>query len=414
MSIIWEDLFSERIRRMKSSAIRELLRVTDQRGVISLGGGLPAPESFPYERFAIACQTVMQEHGSQALQYGITEGYVPLRTLIAERACKQGLQININNVLITTGSQQALDLLGKVFLSPGDCVVVEAPTYLGALQAWSAYGAGYLIIPSDTNGIKTQGLETVFCHKPKFIYVMPNFQNPSGVTLSKERREQLLFLAKQFSIPIVEDDPYRQLRFEGEDLPSLLALDNQARDAEGAEASGGVIYISTFSKILSPGIRLGWVIAPEAVIQKMVLAKQGMDLHTSSFIQMVAYEMDQEGYLEEHALEIRQLYRERRDAMLEALETFFPPFAQWTHPQGGLFLWCTLPHEIDTEVLLARAIQKKVAFVPGTPFYPNGQGKNQMRLNFSFSSPATIREAIARLGTLLYEYDRVVVNQEKT
>ncbi len=399
----WEHRFAHRTQRMGSSVIRELLKLTESPDIISFAGGLPAPDVFPVEDFAEACQRVLRDMGKYALQYGSTEGYTPLREMIARHTARYGISVTIDNIMITSGSQQALDLLGKIFINRGDRVLVESPTYLGALQAWNAYGAEYVAVPSDKDGMMTDALENALRTGPKFIYVLPNFQNPTGVTLPIERRHKLIELADRYGVPIVEDDPYGQLRYEGEHLPSVVALDGQYRDDQGACYSGNVIYLSTFSKTLAPGIRLAWVIAPPEVIRKMVQAKQGADLHTATFNQIVAYEVAHGGFLDRHIHLIRRVYKERRDVMLAALDSYFPPGTDWTQPQGGLFLWATTPEGMDTTPLLKVAIENKVAFVPGAPFYPCGGGGNTMRLNFSNATPDNIRIGMARLGKVLKE-----------
>jgi len=402
MQIPWESRFSERTRLMKSSVIRELLKLTEQPDVISFGGGLPAPEVFPLEEFQTACNYVLENLGAQSLQYSTTEGYRPLREMIARNMSRYTAAIAPENVQIVSGSQQALDFIGRIFISPGDQVVVENPTYLGALQAWNTYGARYLPVRTDENGMVIDELEVALRAGPKFIYVLPNFQNPTGVTLSLERRQQLVELADRYGIPVVEDDPYGQLRFEGKHLPSIVSLDSQYRGCEGCY-TGNVIYLSTFSKILAPGLRLAWAVAPEPVIHKLVQSKQAADLHTATFNQMVAYEVGKDGFLDEHVKVIRSVYRERRDAMLEIMEEMFPAGVRWTHPQGGMFLWGILPEDMDAAEVLRVAVQRKVAFVPGESFHPNGGGDNTMRLNFSYSNLETIREGITRLGTVLKE-----------
>ncbi len=403
MQTPWDHRYAQRTQRMASSAIRELLKLTEQPGVISFAGGLPAPEVFPIEQVQEATARVLRDSGAQALQYGATEGYQPLREMIARHTARYGLEITPDNILITSGSQQALDLLGKVFINRGDRILVEAPTYLGALQAWNAYGAEYVPVESDEEGMRIDALEAALRTGPKFIYVLPNFQNPTGVTLSLERRHKLVELADRHGVPIVEDDPYGQLRFEGEHLPPLVVIDGCGRQNGDFCYRGNIIYLSTFSKILAPGLRLAWVVAPPEVIRKVVQAKQGADLHTATFNQMIAYEVARGGFLDEHVRLIRRVYRERRDAMLQAMEELFPPGAHWTHPQGGLFLWGTLPESMDTKEVLRAAVEQKVAFVPGESFFPCGGGNNTMRLNFSYSTPETIREGIARLGHVLGE-----------
>ncbi len=405
MSASWEQTYAQRTQRMSSSAIREILKLTDQPDVISFAGGLPSPEVFPVQDFAEACQRVLSEKGAQSLQYSVTEGYVPLRETVVHITERQGLTLTPENVLITAGSQQALDLLGKILIDPGDRILVESPTYLGALQAWAPYGAEYITVPTDHNGMITDALEDALRQKPKLIYLIPNFQNPMGVTLTLERRQQIVALAERYNVPIIEDDPYGQLRYEGEHIPSVLILDGQPRP-QTPIYDGNVIYLSTFSKILAPGLRLAWVIAPVSVIRKLVQAKQGADLHTPTFNQMVAYEVSRGGFLDRHIHLIRRLYREHRDLMLAALDSHFPPGVEWTHPAGGLFLWATLPAHIDSARVLQAAVEQKVAFVPGAPFHPNGGGQNTMRLNFSNASPENIRNGIFRLGKVLTEQIR--------
>jgi 2-aminoadipate transaminase len=388
---------------MGSSAIRELLKLTEKPEIISFAGGLPAPEVFPVEEFSAACQRVLRDFGAQALQYSTTEGFLPLREMIARHTARYGIKVTPDNILITSGSQQALDLLGKIFINRGDRILVESPTYLGAIQAWNAYGAEFIAVPMDEHGMRTDALEEAFRSGPKFIYVLPNFQNPTGVTLMDERRHVLIDLAHRYGVPIIEDDPYGQLRYEGENLPSVVVLDGQERDDGGPCYRGNVIYLSTFSKILAPGIRLAWVIAPPEVISKLVQAKQGADLHTASFTQMVAFEVSHGGFLDRHIELIRKVYKERRDVMLAAMDRHFPAEVDWTQPEGGLFLWGVLPDYLKAADVLRSAVEEKVAFVPGEPFYPCGGGHNTMRLNFSNATPENIREGIARLGKVLSE-----------
>jgi 2-aminoadipate transaminase len=388
---------------MGSSVIRELLKFTEQPDIISFAGGLPAPEVFPLKEFREACNYVLDHFGPQALQYSTTEGYTPLRQMIARHNARYSVEIDPDNILITSGSQQALDFLGRLFINRGDYIVVESPTYLGALQAWNAYGAQYIPVRADENGMIVDELEAALRIGPKFIYVLPNFQNPSGSTLSLERRKQLVELADKYGVPIVEDDPYGQLRYEGDHIPSVVSLDSEYRGPNGGHYSGNVIYLSTFSKLLAPGLRLAWVIAPPEVIRKLVMTKQAADLHTASFNQFVAYEVAKGGFLDEHVKLIRATYKERRDTMFEMMEEMFPPEVTWSKPQGGMFLWGVLPEEMDAADVLKRAIERKVAFVPGEAFHPKGGGKNTMRINFSYSSPDTIREGITRLGTTLKE-----------
>jgi len=403
MQTPWEYRYAHRTQRMGSSVIRELLKLTEQPDIISFAGGLPAPEVFPVKEFQEACNRVLTEQGARALQYSTTEGYHPLREMIARHTGRYSVQVTADNILITSGSQQALDFIGRLFINRGDYVVVESPTYLGALQAWNAYGAQYISVRADENGMIVDELEAALRIGPKFIYVLPNFQNPSGSTLSLERRMKLLEIADKYGVPIVEDDPYGQLRYEGEHIPSIVMLDSQYRSDNGGEYSGNVIYLSTFSKLLAPGLRLAWVIAPPQVIRRLVMAKQAADLHTSSFNQYVAYEVAKGGFLDEHVKVIRSTYKERRDVMLEMMEEMFPCEVHWTKPHGGMFLWGMMPEGVDAAEVLKVAIERKVAFVPGAAFHPNGGGENTMRINFSFSSPDNIREGITRLGVTMKE-----------
>ena len=403
MQTPWEYRYAHRMQKMGSSVIRELLKLTEQPDIISFAGGLPAPEVFPVKQFREACNYVLDNFGPQALQYSTTEGYKPLREMIARHTGRYSVQVSADNILITSGSQQALDFLGRLFLNRGDYIVVESPTYLGALQAWNAYGAQYIPVRADEDGMIVDELEAALRIGPKFIYVLPNFQNPGGSTLSLERRHKLIELADKYGVPIVEDDPYGQLRYEGEHIPSIVALDSKYRGPNGGHYTGNVIYLSTFSKLLAPGLRLAWVIAPPEVIRKLVMTKQAADLHTSSFNQYVAYQVGKDGFLDEHVKVIRATYKERRDVMFEMMEEMFPAGVTWSKPQGGMFLWGVLPEGMDAAEVLKRAIEKKVAFVPGQAFHPNGGGKNTMRINFSYSNPDTIREGVTRLGTTLKE-----------
>jgi 2-aminoadipate transaminase len=402
MQTLWDHRFALRTQNMQSSTIRELLKFTQQPDVISFAGGMPAPEIFPIDEFAEASNLVLKEQGAEALQYSTTEGYLPLREMIARHTNQYGINVTADNIMITNGSQQALDLIGKIFINPGDRILVESPTYLGALQAWNAYNAQYVSVPLDQDGIKVDQLEHALRAGPKFMYVLPNFQNPTGVTIPLERRKFLVELADRYGVPIIEDDPYGQLRFEGKHIPAIEVLDDQLY-GNNCSYHGNVIYLSTFSKILAPGIRLAWVVATPEIIQKMVMAKQGTDLSTPAFNQMIAYEVGKGGFLNGHIQNIINVYRDRRDIMLEELQNNMPDGVKWTHPQGGLFLWATLPEKIDTSQLLKIAVGKKVAFVPGVAFHPDGCGKNTMRLNFSNAKPEMIRLGIRRLAESIKE-----------
>ncbi|MGB9333498.1 MAG: PLP-dependent aminotransferase family protein [Candidatus Acidiferrales bacterium] len=402
MSTAWTSRYALRTKGMKSSAIRELLKLTQNPEVISFAGGLPASDFFPIERFEEACRKVLEKNAAAALQYGETEGYGPLRDMIARHTSRYGIKAQTENVLITTGSQQALDLIGKLLINLGDRILVEAPTYLGALQAFSAYGAEYLSVPCDEDGLRIDLLEAPLRAGPKFMYVLPNFQNPGGTTLAEERRRTLVLLADRYGIPIVEDDPYGQLRYEGEHLPSLVVLDRENVPRDSGYTLGNVIYLSTFSKTLAPGLRLGWIVAPPEVIAKLAQLKQGTDLHTSTFAQVVAHEVARDNFLDEHVKRLRVVYRERRDVMLETLTQTFPAEVTWTRPKGGLFLWVTLAKGMDANELFKEALKQNVAFVPGDSFFaPDGLGEESnrhLRLNFSHARPEEIREGIRRLS----------------
>jgi 2-aminoadipate transaminase len=386
----WDKALAKRTERMKGSIIRELLKLTMQPDIISFGGGLPAPEMFPVRDFREACDWVLRHDAQAALQYGTTEGYPPLKDYLVEAMRKYDLPAERDNVLLTNGSQQALDLIGKVFIDEGDEIITCRPTYLGAIQAWNVYGPNFVTVPLDDDGMNMDELEkTLAAHpKAKFIYVLPNFHNPAGTTLTLERRYRLVDLAARHGAFIIEDDPYGELRFEGEDLIPIEALHKE-----------NTIYLSTFSKTLAPGLRLGWIVAPTQVIAKLIQAKQGSDLNTSTLVQYLAYDICSRGLLKAHVKKIRQVYKERRDAMLKAMEEHFPPGVTWTRPQGGLFLWVRMPESVDSEKLLKLAIEEKVAFVPGRVFYPDGNdGRCCMRLNFSYAQPEMAQEGIRRLG----------------
>jgi len=401
---LWSERFAQRTQRMTSSVIRELLKLTEKPDVISFAGGLPAPEVFPFAEVERATETVLREQGQTALQYAATEGYLPLRELLVRQMARYGIKVRPANVMITSGSQQGLDLIGKLFVNPGDRILTESPTYLGALQAWSAYQADYLTVPIDDHGLDVENLEAQLRGGPKFLYILPNFQNPAGVTLSLERRRRLVELAHHYGAPIVEDDPYGQLRYEGEHLSPIVAIDAERRGCGQGEAefTGNVLYLSTLSKTLAPGLRIAWVVAPESVISRLVQMKQGADLHSSTFCQMVAYEVARDGFLERHVRKVRAVYGERRSAMLDALERHFPREVRWTRPEGGLFLWVTLPAGFDSTELLQLALAKeRVAFVPGASFFPRGGGERTCRLNFSYPRPELIEEGIRRLGSVI-------------
>jgi 2-aminoadipate transaminase len=399
MAAPWAHRYAQRTKTVKSSIIRELLKLTQRPEVISFAGGLPAPEVFPVARFQEACHHVLQRQSATALQYGPTEGYRPLRELIVEHMARYGILASVDNVLITSGSQQALDLIAKLLINRGDRILVESPTYIGALQAFDLMGAEYVTVPIDDDGLQTCEMERALRSGPKFMYILPNFQNPGGVTLSCARREELVTLSDKYGIPIIEDDPYGQLRYEGEHVTPLVVLDRTSLPRDSGYKLGNVIYLSTFSKVLAPGLRVAWIVAPPDVIAKLVQLKQSTDLHTSMFTQMVVYEAARDGFIDDHVKLIRRTYSQRRDAMLQALHDYFPPEVSWTHPQGGLFLWVTMPAGVDSSRMLQTALRQDVAFVPGDAFYPGGNDPgSHMRLNFSNAQPEQIREGIRRLS----------------
>jgi 2-aminoadipate transaminase len=395
----WTHRFAERTSQMRRSAVRELLKLTAQPGMISFAGGLPAPELFPVDRIRQATATVLASKGQQALQYSETEGIAELRDWIAARFSGPRLQFTRANVMIVSGGQQALDLIGRVLLDPGDQVLVENPTYLAALSAWRPLGVEFMPVPADEHGLRVDALQPLLRQRPKLVYTVPNFQNPRGTTLTLDRRARLVELLSQYDVVLVEDNPYGDLRYEGEPLPDILELD--ARSGPSGTLAGNLIYVGTFSKVLVPGLRVGWVIAAGEVIDKLVQAKQAADLCSSALTQYVVHELVAKGVLEEQIPRLRKAYRERRDAMLAALAKYFPMGTVWTRPAGGMFLMVTLPESLCASAVLEKAIQRKVAFVPGDDFYVDGSGRNTMRLNFSRCAPDDIQEGVKRIGQVL-------------
>ena len=389
----WDDRYAARMESVRSSAVRDLFAAASRPDVISFAGGMPAVDRVPLSGVANAARDAIDHRGAEALQYGSSEGRPELRLFVAELMAETGVRVSPEDVVLTTGAQQALDLLGKVMIDPGDVVIAEGPTYVGALQAFSAYEPDIRCIPMDDDGMRVEllegELERLGDRKPKFIYTIPNFQNPAGVTLSPGRRRRLLEIARAHDIPVVEDDPYGRLRFEGGHVKPLRALDEE------------VVYVSTFSKIFAPGLRLGWITAPGPILAKFVLAKQAADLCGSAFAQIVAEEYFAKTRWRRTLKELTRTYHERRDAMLGALEEHFPAEARWTHPQGGFFVWVEMPRFLDCKALLAEAVEHGVAFVPGDGFFPDGRGRNCMRLNFSFPEPDRIREGVQRLAEVL-------------
>jgi 2-aminoadipate transaminase len=365
------------------------MNVLEDREILSLGGGLPAWDLFPLEEIREVVDFVLSTDGPAALQYGTSEGYRPLREAIAERWRGRELSLDADDVLIDTGSMQALDLLGKLLLDPGDAVVVCEPTFLTALQCFRFFGARFLTVPVDEEGMQVERLPEVLAKNAvKFLYVMPTFQNPTGVTLSLPRRKKLLEIAARFGVPVIEDDSYGELRYEGQDLASLKALDRE----------GIVTYLASFSKTLSPGLRLGFIAAPKPIQEKLLFAKQASDLHSPLLSQRIAHEFLRRGLLDPHIQRLVAAYRNRRDSMLKALEAHFPSGVRWSRPQGGFFLWVSLPAGMDAGQLLGEAIRQKVMFVPGAAFYANGGGENSLRLNFSSYDEKKLSLGIERLS----------------
>ncbi len=386
--------FAKRAASMETSAIRDILKVTENPDIISFAGGLPAPELFPVEGIRRACLDVLKNEGPQSLQYSLSTGIRPLRQFLAQRLKKRGIEVAEENLLVTGGSQQGLDIIGKAFLDSGAVILTENPTYLGAIQAFSAYRPVYVTVAMDEEGMLVDQVEEkIKKYHPRFIYTVPTFQNPTGRTMSHKRRIQLVELAKKYSIPIVDDNPYSELRYSGEEAPSIKAI-----------AGDWVIQLGTFSKIVSPGLRIGWMAAPLDLMPVLEKMKQALDLHTNTFSQYVIWEYCKEGRLEKHIERLKDAYRKRRDVMLESMQEFMPEEVFWTKPEGGLFLWVRLPNGTNSLQLLKVAIDNKVAYVPGTGFYPNGGGENTLRMNFSNASEEKIREGVKRLAGVFKEH----------
>ncbi len=392
-----EPLFSKSANRMRRSAIRELLKLTQKPDIISFAGGLPAPETFPTKELKAIIDGVMDNEAALALQYGATEGDPLLCSLLIERYRKQGLAVEANNFLITTASQQALDLIPKIFINEGDKIICGLPSYLGALQAFSNYGADLIGIPLDDKGMRADLLAEKLKElkaagtKPKFIYCIPDFQNPAGITMPKSRRLEIIKVAQEYDILIVEDSPYREIRFAGEPQPTIYQLADEGR----------VALLGTFSKTFAPGFRIGWVIAHPQIIDKLVMAKQATDLCTPPFVQRIAARYMEQGYYDKFLGGIVDNYKAKRDGMIEAFKKYMPQGVTWTEPEGGLFLFMTLPEYMDAEELFKIAIEEKVAFVLGTTFHCDGSGKNTLRINFSYMSKEKNEEGVKRLANAI-------------
>lgn len=385
--------FAHRMDAVRVSTIREILKVTEQPEIISFAGGLPAPELFPVDDVLRATERVLNETGAASLQYSPSEGFAPLREVFAAESRKRGIDCSADDILIMTGSQQPLDLTGKIFLDAGDCVLTESPTYMAAIQAFQSYGARFVSVPTDEEGLVPDELPALIeREQPKFLYTIPNFQNPTGVTLTAERRKKLYEIAARYGLIVLEDDPYGALRYAGKSIPPIKALDTE----------GIVIYQSTISKTIAPGLRVGWVVACKEIRAKMTIAKQAADLHTSSLDQRIVHryltDCDSDGHVER----IRRSYGERFGIMDARLRETMPPGFTWTHPEGGMFLWVTCPEGVNTNELMREALARKVLFVPGQDFFSDAPGLRYMRLNFSNASPEQIRAGIGRLADVCH------------
>ena len=390
--------FANRIDSLRASDIREILKITQRAEVISFAGGLPAPELFPVEEIKEISRLLMEESGRVALQYSTTEGYEPLRQKIAARIGRKfQTQASAEEVMITSGSQQALDFTGKLFLDAGDVVLCESPTYLAAISAFRAYQPEFIAVPTDDDGMIIEELERILAttDNVKLVYVIPDFQNPTGRTWSRERRRRFIETVSRYGVAVLEDNPYGELRFEGEILPSIKSMDRE----------GLVIGTGTFSKTFCPGMRIGWLVATPPVIEKYVLIKQGADLCTSLRNQMEIDLFMERFDFEGNLVRLTELYRQRRNAMVAALEAMMPEGVSFTRPQGGLFLWVTLPERIKAIELLKRCLEQNVAFVPGDSFFPNGGVENTLRLNYSNMPEDRIREGVARLAAAIRSMD---------
>lgn len=384
--------WAKRMDLVENASLETIMAVLGDPEIISLAGGLPAQDAFPVAEMGEAFTKALEEAKGNALQYGATEGYMPLRKWIAGYMNNQGINCAAENIMVTSGSQQGIELIARALLEPGDTVVVESPSYMAALQVFKNQEANIIAAPSDSEGIAIDGLkELLMKAKPKFIYVIPTFQNPSGLTLSKERREKLLEITNELNIPVLEDNPYGELRYKGEVQPALKSMTQ----------SKGVIYLGTFSKIVAPGLRLGWMVTTSEVVKKLAAVKQSSDLLSSQTGQIALVKFLETGILPAHLEKIKAIYKAKRDTMEAALKKYFPPGVTWTDVEGGMFVWATLPENIDTMEMFPEALKAKVAYVPGVAFYPDGRGKNSMRLNFSGPTPEQLEEGIKRLGEVI-------------
>ncbi|MBP1662820.1 MAG: Multiple substrate aminotransferase [Thermoplasmatales archaeon] len=395
----FDEFYSDRAGKMRKSEIRELLKVTQDPEIISFAGGLPNPLSFPISDLKIIVQNVLNNHGKVALQYGATQGINELREIISERSHKEGMTVGASpeNLMITSGSQQALDAVGKIFLNPGDVALVGLPSYLGGINAFRSYEANLVGVPLDKDGIQMDLLEEkikelIKQDQPvKFIYTIPTFQNPAGTVLPESRRKKMIEIAHEYNLLIIEDDPYSKLRYDSAALKPIKAFDDEGR----------VIYMSTFSKILAPGLRLAWIIASEEVMRKLALCKQAQDLCSAPFSQYIAYEYMKSGSMDLHIMKICEMYKPKRNIMMDSMKLYFPDGYICNRPKGGMFAWVTLPEQIDTEAMFLDAFKEKVAYVHGKAFCVDGGGSSSMRLNFSYSTNEQLDEGMKRLGTVI-------------
>lgn len=394
MSTTFEHLLSKRTQKMRGNAIREILKVVSQPGMISLAGGIPAPESFPLEQMYELNEAVLNQYGASALQYDITEGFTPLRHALVDFVAKKGIQVTSDEIIVFNGSQSVLDTIAKVLITAGDIIALESPSYLGAISAFNAYEPEYVAMDTDDDGIIPESLDKILSeNQVKFIYMVSTFQNPTGRTLTAQRRQQIAEIVKRHGVLVVEDDPYSALRFRGEPVLPFYTF-----------APENTIHVSTVSKTFAPGLRIGFCIAPELIRQWLVIAKQGADLHTNTYAQALASEYLRAGYSDEQIPKIIALYRPRQEAMLDALEKYLPDTYHWSKPEGGMFLWVEGPEGVDAEVLYWKAIERNIAFVPGKFFYINPeQGLGTMRLNFTMIDESTIDHAIKILGEVIHD-----------
>lgn len=386
--------YAKRMQQVRTSEIRELLKLTQSPDIISFSGGLPSPDLFPIEDIKTACQSVLSESGREALQYTTTEGYAPLRRWVADRMNRRlGTRFSEDEILLTHGSQQAIDLTGKVFLDEDDIVLCESPTYLAALSAFRLFGCRFIEVPTDDDGMIPEELEKILSteSRVKLIYTIPEFQNPTGRTWSLERKKALVSIATRYKIVVLEDNPYGELRFEGDALPSAASFDS----------IGNVLCLGTFSKIFCPGYRIGWIAGNRELIDKYVLVKQGTDLQCNTIGQYEIAEYLKSFDIDSHIDKIREDYRAKRDIMLQVMDEYFPKGVRYTRPSGGLFAWVTLPEHIDAKELLVECLKEKVAFVPGGSFFPNGGHQNTLRINFSFATQEQVREGIKRIAMVM-------------